>query len=254
MMVAVIALVVLPNTSCAGDRAASDGTLILSAAADLAAALPALTAAFTDETGITVAPTIGASGMLAQQIMNGAPVDVFASADRSWVDRLEAAGRTVAGTRATYAQGSLALVVPARADRAPLSLEALRDESYARIAIANPDVAPYGRAARQALQNSGVWDVAQSRMIIGENVRQALEYVAGGNVDAAVVARALVPEDAKWTPVPRELHEALLQDIVVVNGTAHEDAARRFVEFVTRGNGRGILRRHHFTLPDSATP
>lgn len=235
----------LPIAGC-GDRAGDADPLMLAAAADLAATLPALTQAFEEESGIRVVATIGASGMLAQQIEHGAPIDVFLSADRSLVDRLEAAGRTVRGTRVTYAEGSLALVLAPGTARAPGALDALSDARFRRIAIANPDVAPYGRAARQALERSGVWTAVQPRLIIAENVRQALEYVATGNVDAAIVARSLVPDDAAWIAVPDTLHEPLHQDAVVVSGTRREADARRFLAFLTE-SGRAILLRHHFT-------
>jgi molybdate transport system substrate-binding protein len=230
-------------------RGGSD-TLVVSAAADLTAALPALSAAFLAETGTTVTATTGASGSLAQQIMNGAPVDVFASADGSWVDRLEAAGRTVPGTRTTYARGELALVLAPRLRRNRAELADIAAVEFQRIAIANPAFAPYGRAARQALERAGVWDAVQSRIIMGENVRQALAYVTSGNVDAAIVARALVPDATPWFPVPAELHDPLLQEVVVVRATGNEPAARRFVEFLTDGAGRAVLRSYHFALPD----
>jgi molybdate transport system substrate-binding protein len=231
-------------------RTRAGDPLVLSAASDLAAALPALTSAFRAETSVAVSTTVGSSGMLAQQILNGAPVDVFASADDSWVDRLEAAGRTVAGTRATYARGELALVLAPGLGRRAVAITDLASEEFRRIAIANPAFAPYGRAARQALDRGGVWEVVQPRVIMSENVRQALEYVVSGNVDAAIVARALVPAGTAWFEVPAPLYDPLLQDVVVIRDTRDGGAARRFVEFLTRGGGRTILRSYHFTIPD----
>jgi molybdate transport system substrate-binding protein len=233
------------------DRSASGGdAIVLSAASDLAAALPALTEAFRAQTGTAVTATVGSSGMLVQQILNGAPVDVFAAADRSWVDRLDSAGRTLPGTRATYAQGELALVLAPGLGRRALALTDLASEEFRRIAIANPAFAPYGAAARQALERSGVWPVVQPRIITSENVRQALQYVQSGNVDAALVARALVPAGTQWFVVPAQLYDPLLQDVVVIRGTSSERDARRFIEFLTGGGGREVLRSHHFTLPE----
>ena len=241
---------VLFATSCRADDA--PGPIIMSAASDLANALPELTAAFEAESGVSVSATIGASGMLAQQIMNGAPVDVFASADRGWVDRLDSAQLILRDTRITYARGSLALVAAAPHGTAPQTLAELSDSSYRRIAIANPDVAPYGRAARQALQRAGVWDAVQPRIIMSETVRQALEYVTSGNVDVALVARGLLADDHTFTPVPAELHDPLHQDAVVIARSTRADAARRFVAFLAGDSGRAILQRHHFTLPERA--
>jgi molybdate transport system substrate-binding protein len=243
------AAALLPLASCDARTGGKD-TVVVSAASDLATALPALSAAFLAETGIAVTATIGASGMLARQILNGAPVDVFASADASWVDREESAGRAVPGTRATYAHGELALVLAPRLARRAATVTDLASEEFGRIAIANPAFAPYGRAARQALERSGTWDVVQPRIIVSEHVRQALEYVLSGNVDAAIVARALVAEPTLWFPVPAELYEPLPQDVVVIRGAAHERAARRFVEFLIAGTGRDVLRSYNFVVPE----
>jgi molybdate transport system substrate-binding protein len=246
---AVVAAALAAAVAC-DTRADDADTIVMSAASDLAAALPALTQAFAAQTGTRVTTTVGASGMLAQQILNGAPVDVFASADRSWVDRLDSAGRTVPGTRATYAHGELALVLAPGLGRRTVALTDLASGEFRRIAIANPAVAPYGRAARQALQRAGVWEVVQPRLITSENVRQALEYAVSGNVDAALVARALVPEGTPWFAVPAELYDPLLQDVVVIRGTRAERAAHSFVAFLTTGGGRTVLRAYHFTVPD----
>jgi molybdate transport system substrate-binding protein len=231
-------------------RASGSDTIVLSAASDLAAALPALGMAFRAETGVQVTATVGSSGMLAQQILNGAPVDVFASADRSWVERLDSAGRTVPGTRSTYARGELALVLAPGLGRRTIALGDLASEEFRRIAIANPAFAPYGRAARQALERSGVWQAIHARLVTSENVRQALEYVVSGNVDAALVARALVPAGTQWFEVPVQMYDSLLQDVVVIRGSNRERDARRFVEFLTNGGGRTILRSSHFALPE----
>lgn len=246
---ALAAAALLPAAACDTSTRGGD-TIVVSAASDLAAALPALTEAFRAETGVAVTATVGASGMLAQQILKGAPVDVFASADGSWVDRLESAGRTVPGTRATYARGELVLVLAPGLGRRAIALTDLASEEFRRVAIANPAFAPYGRAARQALERGGVWEAVQPRIIMSENVRQAVEYVVSGNVDAAIVARALVPDGTAWFTVSTQLYDPLLQDVVVIRGTTNERAARRFVEFLTTGGGPAVLRSHQFTIPD----
>jgi molybdate transport system substrate-binding protein len=232
----------------AGDDARA--AIVVAAAADLAAAMPALAAAFEAETGTRVVATLGSSGQLAQQIAHGAPVDVFASADAGWVDFLDAAGRTVTDTRALYARGRLVL----RAGRGRpdvARIEDLAHESIRRIAIANPEHAPYGRAAREALQRAGIASAVEPKLVIAENVRIASQYAQTGNVDVAITALSLVGEhDAGWSLVPAALHSPLDQVIVAVAGRPREAEARAFVRFVLGPRGREILARWRFELPD----
>jgi molybdate transport system substrate-binding protein len=228
---------------------AHDDVVIVAAASDLAAAMPDLIAAFEANTGTTVTVTLGASGQFASQIAAGAPVDVFLSADASLVDRLEADGRVEPGTRAVYAHGALA-VLAASGTALPQDVASLADLRFARIAIANPEHAPYGRAAVAALHSAGIYDVVASRLVLADNVRQTIQFVESGGVDVAVTARALMDSSRhRWIIVPSELHPPLMQTAVVVRGSANADAARGFVAFMTGAEGRAILQRFNFTLP-----
>jgi molybdate transport system substrate-binding protein len=227
--------------------------LLVAAASDLAVAMPELTTGFTAETGARVDVTLGSSGQIAHQILNGAPVDLFLSADAGWVARLREAGRTVPGTEAVYAIGPLVLVSAPGLEPGFRSVADLGRASARRIAIANPEHAPYGRAARQVLENAGLWASVESRVVIAENVRQTLQYVESGSVDAAISARSLVRRDqGGWIPIPDHLHDPLDQTLVVVAGRERGAEARAFAAFLLGPAGREILARHGFLLPPLA--
>jgi molybdate transport system substrate-binding protein len=237
-------------TACDGGEQPR-GELLVAAASDLALAMPQLAAEFEEASGIAVRATLGSSGQLAQQVLQGAPVDIFLSADRGWVERLAAAGRVAPDGRAVYARGLLVLVTAAH--RPPLAgIAELAAPAVRRVAIANPEHAPYGRAAREALQSAGVWDALDGRIIIAENVRQALQFVGTGNVDAAVAALTLVSDDAAaFVIVPETLHAPLVQEAAVIAGRPLQAEAAEFLRFLTGPRGRAILERHRFILPDA---
>ena len=192
----------------------------------------------------------GSTGTLAQQIENGAPVDLFAAANISYIDSLERKGLIVSDTKALYARGRI--VVWTRRD-SPLNLDRLEDltrPEIKHIAIANPGHAPYGMAAREAMERVGVLKDVQSRLVFGENVRQAMQFAETGNADVAVIALSLATQSqGHWTLVPDNLHQPLDQALALIKSTQHEDAARRFAAFINSPAGREIMRKHGFILP-----
>lgn len=224
--------------------------IVVAAASDLTFAFRELGERFERETGTRVVFNFGSSGQLAQQILHGAPVDLFASANLRFVDELKAAGRLVPGTRAVYARGYLALWTRTDAPHAPERIEELSRPAFRRIAIANPQHAPYGVAAREALQSVGLWEALQPRLVYGENIRQTLQFAESGNADVAIVALALaVATDGHWVQLPEHLHQPLDQALAVVRGSAKETDARRFAALVTGEEGRAVLRRYGFGVP-----
>jgi molybdate transport system substrate-binding protein len=248
------AMLLLALAACDG-RSAQRQELLVGAASDLALAMPILAAAFEEETGIRMNVTLGSSGQLAQQVLQGAPIDVFMSADRLWVERLAEGGRTTDEHRAVYARGLLALVTSAHRPRRFESIDELAGADVRRVAIANPDHAPYGRAAREALQAAGAWETLGDRLVIAENVRQTLQFTGTGNVDAAIAALPLMgDDDSYWVEVPEALHTPLVQEAAAVLGRPMEPAAVEFLRFLTGPRGREILQRHRFILPDEDTP
>ena len=225
-------------------------TLTVSAAADLTPAFEELGKLFTNETGIHVTFNFGSTGQLTQQIEQGAPVDLLAAANVSFVDELERQSLILPDTKALYAQGRITLWT--RSD-STLKLERIEDlakPEVHRIAIANPEHAPYGEAARQALQAAGVWDRVSSRLVFGENISQTLQYAETGNVDAAIVALSLsVNSNGRWVLISEQLHQPLNQALAVIRGSGHEAEARRFASFINSAQGRSVMRKYGFILP-----
>lgn len=225
--------------------------LTVAAAADLIPAFTEVGALFTQQTGIGVDFSFGSTGQLAQQIQQGAPIDLFAAANQSFIDQLEQAGRIIPDSRAIYAVGRLTLWTRSEGSLNLTGLADLTNPAITHIAIANPEHAPYGVAAREALQRAGLWEELQPKLVFGENVAQTLQFASSGNADVAIVALSLSVqgEGGRWLLLAEELHNPLIQALAVIEGTAHEAEARRFSAFVNSEEGRTILRRYGFVLP-----
>lgn len=235
------------------DESRTHEPLKVAAASDLAFAFKDVGAAFEKATGTPVTFSFGSTGLLARQIAEGAPFDVFAAANISFADDVVKQGACFADSKALYGRGRVALWSRKGAP-APASLEDLRDPKYVKIAIANPEHAPYGKAAKQALIKAGVWDAIKDRVVYGENIQQTLQFAQSGNADVALVALslALVTEGA-YIAVDPALHEPLDQALVVCKGEGgkalHEPTARQFTAFVNSDAGRVIMKRYGFLLP-----
>jgi molybdate transport system substrate-binding protein len=215
-------------------------TITVSAAADLLYAFEDLGARFTAETGIRIDFNFGSTGQLTHQIEAGAPVDVFAAANIAFIDQLSEQGLTIADTEALYARGR---IVVWQLPNANVLVEA----------IANPEHAPYGMAAREALITIGIWDAIQHKVVFGENIADTLRYGETGNVDVAIVALSLaLLTEGRWFLIEESLHEPIDQALAVIAGTEHEEAARAFAAFVNSETGREIMRRNGFVLPGEA--
>jgi molybdate transport system substrate-binding protein len=233
---------------------ASVAPLRVAAAADLAEAFPEIGKAFERATGRPVTFSFGATGLLAKQIAEGAPFDVFAAANQAFVDEAIASGACEADTRTTYAEGRL--VMWTKGDSAiPLAtLGDLARPGIAHVAIANPEHAPYGKAAKEALQNGGVWDGIVKKIVYGENVQQTLQFAQSGNADVAIVAQSLAAASGGHAvPIDPALHQPMEQGIVVCHGApqskgALEPDARKLVAFVSSDAGRAILQRYGFAV------
>ena len=228
----------------------------VAAASDLSFALEEIAAAFARETGHETRLTFGSSGNLARQIREGAPFDLFLSADEWYVALLEKAGRTD-GAGTPYAIGRIVVFAPAGS---PVGVDAelagvrsaLAAGRLKRLAIANPDHAPYGRAAREALEHAGAWALARPRLALGENVSQAAQFALTGSVDAAIIAYSLVLTPAfrdKGTHalLPEHMHAPLRQRMVLLKGAG--TAARELYVFIGSAKARPVLERYGFGIP-----
>jgi molybdate transport system substrate-binding protein len=224
----------------------------VAAASDLAKAFEELGREFQARTKITPELTFGSSGLLAKQIEQGAPYYLFAAANKDFVAKVVASGRCDAATIKTYGRGRI--VVWARPGVvAPVRLADLADAArYKKIAIANPEHAPYGLAAKQALEKSGLWEQVQPRIVLGENIQATMLYARNGNVDIAIVALSLagVRESGTYLAIDQSLHDPLDQQLVVCGTGQEADAARRLVEFIGSREGREIMTRYGFVLPN----
>lgn len=230
------------------------GALLVLAASDLVAALPELARLFEVRTGIRADLVLGSSGNLAAQIEQGAPADLYLSANSHFVDRLEGRGHLVPGTRRDYAMGRLALV--SAPDRPlPDGLPDLARPGFQVIALANPEHAPYGTAAREALESAGIWDDLRPRLVYAENIAQATQFVRTGNADAGIVALGVILGDRDWPHrlVEAHRHDPLLQAAAVIRGTRREMAARAFLEFLVGPDGQAILARYGFEPPSGSS-
>jgi len=222
--------------------------LLVAAAADLAPIEQPLARAFERATGIRIRFVVGSSGMLSRQIEQGAPYDVFLSANQKYVADLAAAGRLAPDSVRSYAQGRIALWSK---DGRIQRLEDLLGPRILHLAIANPVHAPYGAAAREALENQGLWKELQPRIVFGENVRQALQYAQSGNVEAVITAWSLVFRQG-GVLLPENLHSPIRQTGGVVATSRQAGAARRFLDFLVGPEGRMVLQANGLFPPEAA--
>jgi molybdate transport system substrate-binding protein len=222
----------------------------LAVASDLQGVLPTLTDRFTAGSGVKVTPIVGSSGQLAQQIRQGAPFDVFLSADMAFVRDLAKESLVEPDTVRAYARGQLVLVVNRTSGLALEGLPALVRPEVKRVAIANPEFAPYGRAARQALEKAKLWEALTPKLVQAETVRQALHYVQTGNAEVGLVAHSVagVPE-VRPSEIDPALYEPILQGLGVVARSGHGDSARQFARFLLGGEGQKILASYGFDPP-----
>jgi molybdate transport system substrate-binding protein len=230
--------------------------ITVAAAADLNYALQDLARRFTAEHGQQVKLSFGSSGNLYSQIQSGAPFDMFFSADAELPKRLSAAGLLQEPSLRTYAVGHLVLWVPKSSSLDPekLKMELLTNPAVQRIAIANPQHAPYGRAAMAALEHFGLKEKVASKLVMGENISQAAQFVQSGNAQAGLIALSLalsppMKEAGKYWELPPNSYPELKQAVGVVSASKHEQAAQAFLNYVTSPEGRAILQQYGFSTP-----
>jgi len=231
----------------------------VAAASDLKFAVEEIAARFRSETRREVRLSFGSSGNYFQQIVQGAPFQLFMSADEDFVHKLHAGGRTE-DRGVLYAIGRIVLFAP---HDSPLQVDttmgglkaALAGGQIRRFAIANPEHAPYGRAAEQALRKLGLWEGLRDRLVLGENVSQAAQFAAGGSTQGGIFAYSLalapqVSKHGRYVLLPEELHQPLRQRMVLVKGAG--ETARAFYAYLQQPAAREVLVRYGFTLPQAA--
>ncbi len=229
--------------------------LSIAAASDLNYAIKEVIAKFEVAHSTKVKLSLGSSGNFYSQLQNGAPFDLYFSADIGYPKKLEEAGLTAPGTLYRYAVGRIVFWVPAGSkvdvQQGP---EALRNPGIKKIAIANPKHAPYGRAAVSAMHHYKVYDEVKDRLVLAENISQAAQYVESGAADFGIIALSLalaptMKTAGRYWEVPSEAHPALEQGAVVLKQSHNQEAAKQFLEFMKGPEGQEIMRRYGFTLP-----
>lgn len=206
--------------------------------------------AFEQASGQRATLVFGATGKHYAQITHGAPFDIFLAADRHRPERLESEGNAVAGSRFTYAVGRLALWSPGGGITA--DAEILREGNFRRLAIANPELAPYGLAAKQTLQEFGLWEPLSGKLVRGENVAQAFQFTYSGNAELGLIALSQLQLSGEkhrgnWWLVPASMHRPIDQQAVLIND---KPAAREFLDFMRSPAALEIIRSHGYGVPD----
>jgi molybdate transport system substrate-binding protein len=236
--------------ACRGTRAPETAQeLTVAAASDLTTAFEEIGRDFEAREKIKPVFVFGSTGLLTRQIENGAPFDVFAAANESFIDQLQQKGLLVEGTKTIYGRGRITMWTTAESTFKLEKIEDLANPEIHRIAIANPDHAPYGLAARQAFETAGIWQQVQPKLVYGDNIRQTLQFAETGNVEVAIVAVSLSSQNkGRCVLVPEALHKPLLQAMAIMKSTKNEPAARSFTDFVTGPTGREILAKYGFSF------
>lgn len=254
-MISRLALALLLAVPPAAVRAAE--AVSVAAAANFVYALDALNAEFQQAApAVKVTTATAASGSLVAQIRNGAPFDVFLSADLDYPRALIKAGQADASSLTIFATGRLVLWTT-RPGLSPDNLAAtVRNPAVKKLALANPATAPYGRAARQALEKLGLWVDLQPKLVFGESVSQTAQFVDTGNADAGFVALSLLfapnlRDKGRWLAVPAALHEPLAHGAILTTRGATNPAARRYLNFLGSPAARTILARFGYDVPAS---
>ncbi len=248
-------LLVVVLAALSSARPAPGQEIAVAAAADLKFAMGELAANFEKQSGSKVNVTYGSSGTFFSQIQNGAPFDLFFSADVEYAKKLEASEHAEQGTLYNYAVGRIVIWIPPgiKVDLNAQDMNALLDAAVQKIAIANPEHAPYGKAAVAAMKKAGIYETVEPKLVYGENISQAAQFVQSGNAQAGIIALSLAisppMKDGKSWLVPAEMHPAIEQAAVVLKSAKNKGAARAFLEFVKSKEGRATLEKFGFAIP-----
>jgi molybdate transport system substrate-binding protein len=233
--------------------------ITVAAAADLKFAMGELAANFEKQTGNKVNVTYGSSGNFFSQIQNGAPFDLFFSADVDYAKKLEAGGQAEPGTLYPYAVGRIVIWTPpgVKVDVNTQGMNALLDSAIQKIAIANPAHAPYGRAAVAAMKKAGVYEKTEPKLVYGDNISQAAQFAQSGNAQAGIIALSLaispaMKDSGKMWLIPAELHPPIEQAAIVVKSSQKKEAAKAFLEYIKSAAGKAVMDNYGFTTPPAS--
>jgi molybdate transport system substrate-binding protein len=228
----------------------AEAPIIVAAATNLTDVFGPVGRAFQARTGIPITFSYGSTAQLAQQLDNGAPFDVFAAADTEHIDSLISKGRLVKASRAVYALGQLALWIPQGEQRGIRTLSDLKASQVQVVAIAQPDLAPYGHASIEALRNAHLWEAVQPKVVYSNTISQTRQMASSGNADAAFTAYSLVLHDqGRVLKIDPGLYRPIEQALGIAVSSARMEAARQFRAFLLNGEGRSILENSGYLPP-----
>jgi molybdate transport system substrate-binding protein len=231
--------------------------ITVAAAADLQFAMQDVAARFQKETGKTVKAIYGSSGNFFQQIQNGAPFDMFFSANLDFPKKLEAAGLIESGSYYQYARGKIVIWVPKESKVEVTSgMKALLDPSIKKIAVANPQHAPYGQAAAAAMQKEGIYEKVKDKFVLGENISQTASFVVSGAADVGIVALSLtsapnMKDKGRYVDVPPGDYPPIEQACVILSSSKNKDVARQFLSFIKTAAIGDVFRSYGFEVPSN---
>lgn len=224
--------------------------LYVAAASDLVYAFQKMEKPFGDLYKVKIKWIFGSSGMLTAQIQGGLPVDAFASASPDWIDRLQESGFVVEKGRKVFALGRIALCTHKESKRSIGKIEDLATPNIGSISIANPAHAPYGVAAKEAMEKVGIGEKVKSKIIYGENVLQTQAHIRRGEVDAAIIAQSLTDfPEIRCVALPVDLHNPIRQTMAILKQSEKKDLAQKFVDFLGGKEGLLILEKYGFLRP-----
>lgn len=235
----------LLGTAMAGER-----KLTIAAASDLAFALKEIVQEFEETTGRGVVISFGSTGNLTRQIENGAPFDLFFAANESYINQLREGNYILPSTQQIYGRGRIVLAVNRREGAKLERLNGLLDPAVKRIAIANPNHAPYGTAAKEALISAGLWKEVRRKLVYGESIRQTLQFIQTGDAPVGIIALSVADTDGiAYTLIDESLHNPINQAIAIIRRSELQEEALSFIRLVKSPGGRQIMRRYGFLLP-----
>ena len=244
LLIVAVSLATLAGCAQRGEERAGGDEIVVAAAANLTEAFGEVGKRFTAKTGVRVVNSFGSTADLAKQIENGAPFDVFAAADTKTVEGLEKKGLLAEGSRAVYARGRLVVWFP-RGSGA--SIEALTGAGVSKVAVAKPELAPYGEAAVEALRALKLWERVEPKVVYAQNVAQAKQFAVTGNAEAALLPRSLVKAgEGAAVEIDGKLHRPIEQSLAIVKASKKQEAARQFADFILSEEGQALLESYGY--------
>ncbi|WP_216827548.1 molybdate ABC transporter substrate-binding protein [Alkalihalobacterium elongatum] len=252
-LLTVLGLIILINTACGTVNNSPEDSIELKIAAASGLTLPftEIGQAFEQETGVKVTFSFGSTGQLADQILNGAPFDVFAAADIKFINNLAEKELIVPKSKKIHALGRIGMATLPDQEVIVETLHDLLKPEIKKIAIANPEHAPYGLAAKQSLEKAGIWEELQGKMVYGRNISDTLAYIETGNAEAGIIALSLYNEDAvNFHIIDDTMHAPVEQSIAVVRSTNQVELAHEFIEFTMGPIGKPIMENYGFIVPE----